>query len=116
MADPAVHYDRVTDTWAHLLGDDLHYGLFATGDETLADLLVGRDRPAEVGGGVFVRKAGENQTWLASGSYQPNRRAIQWLDRNIVNIDSRRVHRVTMQHADGDGFGDAGFFDQLASV
>ena len=74
------------------------------GDETLADLLVGRDRPAEVGGGVFVRKAGENQTWLASGSYQPNRRAIQWLDRNIVNIDSRRVHRVTMQHADGDGF------------
>ena len=24
------------------------------GDETLADLLVGRDRPAEVGGGVFV--------------------------------------------------------------
>lgn len=74
------------------------------GDQTIADLLVGRARPVEFGGGVFVRKSGENQTWLASGSYQPKRRAINWLDRNIINIDSRRVFRVTMQHADGDGF------------
>jgi hypothetical protein len=74
------------------------------GEETLADLLVGRTRPVDIGGGVFVRKSGENQSWLASGSYQPNRKALQWLDRNIINVDSRRVHRVTMQHADGDGF------------
>lgn len=74
------------------------------GDEVLADLLVGRDRPADIGGGVFVRKMGENQTWLASGSYQPNRKALQWVDRNIINVDSRRIRRATMQHADGDGF------------
>jgi len=74
------------------------------GDETLADILVGRARPVDVGAGVFVRRKGENQTWLATGSYQPNRRALQWLDRNIINIDSRRIARVTMQHADGDGF------------
>lgn len=74
------------------------------GEEKLADLLVGRTRPVDVGGGVFVRKKGENQSWLASGSYQPNRKALKWLDRNIINVDSRRVHRVTMQHADGDGF------------
>lgn len=74
------------------------------GEEKLADLLVGRTRPVDVGGGVFVRKMGENQSWLASGSYQPNRKALKWLDRNIINVDSRRVHRVTMQHADGDGF------------
>ncbi len=74
------------------------------GDEVLADILVGRDRPVDIGGGVFVRKKGEDQTWLASGSYQPNRKALQWLDRNIINVDSRRIRRVTMQHADGDGF------------
>ncbi len=74
------------------------------GEEKLADLLVGRTRPVDVGGGVFVRKKGENQSWLASGSYQPNRKALKWLDRNIINVDSRRVHRVTIQHADGDGF------------
>ncbi|MGH3411729.1 MAG: SAM-dependent methyltransferase [Marmoricola sp.] len=33
--DPAAHYDRVTDPWGLLLGEELHYGLFATGDETL---------------------------------------------------------------------------------
>jgi 27-O-demethylrifamycin SV methyltransferase len=31
----AVHYDRVTDAWGLLLGEDLHYGVFATGDEDL---------------------------------------------------------------------------------
>jgi hypothetical protein len=74
------------------------------GDEILADLLVGRARPTDVGGGVFVRRQGDNQVWLASGAYQPKRKALQWLDRNIVNIDSRRIARATMQHADGDGF------------
>lgn len=74
------------------------------GDEVLADIIVGRDRPVDVGGGVFVRKNNDNQVWLASGSYQPKRKALNWLDRNVINVDSRRVLRVTMQHADGDGF------------
>jgi cyclopropane fatty-acyl-phospholipid synthase-like methyltransferase len=35
--DPASHYDRVTEAWGLLLGDELHYGLFTTGDETLPE-------------------------------------------------------------------------------
>jgi 27-O-demethylrifamycin SV methyltransferase len=35
--DPASHYDRVTEAWGLLLGNDLHYGLFAAGTEELAD-------------------------------------------------------------------------------
>ena len=27
--DPESHYDRVTDAWGLLLGEDLHYGIFA---------------------------------------------------------------------------------------
>jgi cyclopropane fatty-acyl-phospholipid synthase-like methyltransferase len=34
--DPARHYDRVTEAWTLLLGDDLHYGVFASGDEDLS--------------------------------------------------------------------------------
>ncbi len=34
--DPASHYDRVTDAWGLLLGEDLHYGDFAGGAVTLA--------------------------------------------------------------------------------
>lgn len=32
---PAAHYDRVTDAWGLLLGDELHYGVFATDDAPL---------------------------------------------------------------------------------
>lgn len=34
--DPAGHYDRVTAAWTLLLGEELHYGVFAHGDEELA--------------------------------------------------------------------------------
>src|SRR5260221_14136424 len=30
-----IHYDRVTDAWTFLLGNNLHYGYFSQGDETL---------------------------------------------------------------------------------
>lgn len=33
--DPARHYDRITEAWGLLLGEELHYGVFATGDEAL---------------------------------------------------------------------------------
>lgn len=32
---PASHYDRVTAAWGLLLGNDLHYGVFADGTESL---------------------------------------------------------------------------------
>lgn len=34
--DPAAHYDRITEAWALLLGEELHYGVFSDGDEPLA--------------------------------------------------------------------------------
>ncbi len=33
--EPASHYDRVTDAWTLLLGDELHYGIFEHPDEDL---------------------------------------------------------------------------------
>ena len=33
---PAAHYDRVTKAWEYLLGQNLHYGVFATGSEPLS--------------------------------------------------------------------------------
>ena len=71
------------------------------GADTVADLVVGKSRPVDVGGGVFVRKKDQDQVWLVDGSYQPNTKALQWLDRNIVNVDSRRIVRVELKHADG---------------
>ena len=33
--DPAAHYDRVTDAWRLLLGEELHYGVFDDADDPL---------------------------------------------------------------------------------
>lgn len=33
--EPAAHYDRVTDAWRLLLGDELHYGVFSSPDDPL---------------------------------------------------------------------------------
>lgn len=37
MSDPTEHYNSVVEAWAHLLGEDLHYGYFHTGQESLVD-------------------------------------------------------------------------------
>lgn len=71
-------------------------------DDTLADLLVGRTRPVTEGGGVFARDASEEQAWLAKGELRPDKEFVLWLDRNIVNVDQRRIKSVTIEHADGD--------------
>lgn len=35
--EAGAHYDRVTDAWTLLLGDELHYGVFIDGSEPLAE-------------------------------------------------------------------------------
>lgn len=102
---------RRPENYARLSVDDLDDGTseavrvtVAAGGDTVADILVGSTRSGDAVGGVFVRRVGEEQAWLATGSYRPERRALLWLERNIVNIDSRRVREVVMRHPDGDGF------------
>lgn len=72
------------------------------GDETVADLLVGFARPEEAGGGVFLRKSGEAQSWLARGGFQPVQLLTRFLQRNICNVEQRRLHRTRLTHADGE--------------
>ena len=72
------------------------------GGETAADLLVGFARPEEAGGGVFVRRSGEAQSWLAKGGFQPVQLLSRFLQRNICNVEQRRLHRSRLTHADGE--------------
>jgi hypothetical protein len=45
---------------------------------------------------VYVRRPGENQTWLAEGSLQVDADASLWLDRNVMNIAHDRVASVAV--------------------
>jgi len=40
---------------------------------------------------MYVRKAGEEQAWLVKGIVDPGRRAVDWLEREIVDLSRERV-------------------------
>lgn len=73
------------------------------------------------GGGTFVRRADDAQSWLASGSLAPEKSAVDWLARDLVDIDAARIAEVALTDAGGkvvraakDAEGDANF--KLADV
>ena len=72
--------------------------------KTVAELIVGKSRPDLLGGGnngVYVRKPGENQAWLARGSLDVSGDTIGWLDRRFLDIAPSRVASLTLTGADG---------------
>ncbi|MGQ0664367.1 MAG: DUF4340 domain-containing protein [Pseudomonadota bacterium] len=71
----------------------------------VASLIVGKQRFGRGGGaaaeGVYVRKAGEAQAWLARGRLSVDRDSVRWLDRKLADISRDRVRRVEVLAADG---------------
>jgi uncharacterized protein DUF4340 len=70
----------------------------------LARLIVGKrnfDRLGEGNDGVYVRKPGDPQSWLARGSLDFSDEMANWLDRKIVDIANSRVARVSLTQPDG---------------
>ncbi|MEA2737316.1 MAG: hypothetical protein QOH05_623 [Acetobacteraceae bacterium] len=45
---------------------------------------------------IYVRRPGENQTWLAEASLQVDADASLWLDRNVMNIAHDRIASVAV--------------------
>jgi hypothetical protein len=70
----------------------------------VAQLIIGGRHPSEIGGGdagVYVRKPGTDQTWLARGAFDVAGDALSWLDRRIIDIPPLRVASVVLTAADG---------------
>lgn len=76
----------------------------ATGG-VLANLIIGKlksDAAGAEGSGVYLRKPGEAQAWLARGAFEMPRTAAVWLVRNIVDIGEKRIRRVAIVQPDGE--------------
>jgi hypothetical protein len=70
----------------------------AAGKPILA-VIVGHRRvrsQANVPEEVYVRRPGENQSWLAEGSLQVDADASLWLDRTVMNIGHDRIASVAV--------------------
>ncbi|MHB8448357.1 MAG: DUF4340 domain-containing protein [Rudaea sp.] len=68
------------------------------------------------GGGTFVRREGEAQSWLADGNLTVSKNRTDWEQRTLANIASTRLRAVTLTNPDGktlkvykDAQGDANF-------
>lgn len=86
------------------LGKSTEIGLQDRTGATVARLVVGKSRPDQLGGGnggVYVRKPGDDQTWLARGSLDLPGDLKEWLDRRIVDMPPGRIQSVTLTGADG---------------
>jgi hypothetical protein len=70
----------------------------------LGQIVIGRSRPSEIGqgeAGVYVRKPGSDQAWLARGAFELGGDALSWLDRGIIDVAPRRVQAVVLTAPDG---------------
>jgi hypothetical protein len=81
--------------------------LVAVKDKSGADLaqaIVGKRRYDRLGAGndgVYLRKPGDAQTWLARGTLDPSGDPVSWLDRQILDISEKKVAKVTLTQPDG---------------
>ena len=83
----------------------LKFTLKNAGGDALADFILGTRRPATGNPNLseyFVRVPGNPQTWLVEGKLPDDKNPINWIDREILELDSKRVREVRVTHANGD--------------
>lgn len=65
---------------------------------TIAALILGRRRIRTAGNlpeAIYIRRPGENRTWLAEGSLRVDSDPLLWVEREVLDIKRQRVARVT---------------------
>ena len=93
LEDPA---DEDAESFGYVMKD--------AGGESIAGVVVGKRRFVHTTPGVdeyFVRVAGDPRVWLVSGRIPRNRQAVDWLRREVTDIDQIRVRRAAVTHPDG---------------
>jgi hypothetical protein len=70
----------------------------------MAEAIVGKRRYDRLGGGndgVYLRKPGDAQAWLARGSLDPSGEPSSWLDRQILDISEKKIAKIILTQPDG---------------
>lgn len=78
--------------------------LFGAKGQKLASAIVGRPK-FDLGGGergLYIRRSGEEQAWLARGQVDLAVNAADWLEREIVHVAEDRVASVTIRQPGGE--------------
>ena len=76
-------------------------------NHALADILVGKSNDvADATGrtGVYVRKAGDNQAWLALGYVVPKPSIGDWLEKRVLAVARERIKETAVTPLQGEGY------------
>ncbi len=92
--------------------------------KVLAEALIGKRLfrlTGNANSGTYIRRPGEDQSWLASGGFDLEPEVEAWLDQIVVEVDREEVAKVAVTLADGGTYsvsrekaGDELQFDDLA--
>lgn len=72
--------------------------------KAVARLIVGKRRPDILGAGadgLYIRRPGEAQSWLAQGTVDLPDQMTDWLDKKVAAIPAARIEKVVLSHDDG---------------
>ena len=101
----AEHYTRLElEDPADEDAESFGYVMKDAGGESIASVVIGKRRFVHTTPGVdeyFVRVAGDPRVWLVSGRIPRNRQAVDWLRREVTDVDQMRVRRAAVTHPDG---------------
>ena len=70
----------------------------------LGEVIAGKHRIDQLGGGVdgiYLRKPGEAQSWLARGTLDLPGDTLGWLDRKVIDLPQEKVKEAVLTQADG---------------
>jgi hypothetical protein len=85
-------------------GDSLKIAL-SDGEQQVAALLLGDQREVTMEAGpkqFFVRRLGEEQSWLAEGYLQISPVMLNWIQGEVVNLARERIAKVEIIQPNGD--------------
>ena len=74
------------------------------GGQSMASGVIGKLNPnlfGEGGGGTYLRRGKEEQSWLAAGEATLGKTRNDWLVRDIVDIAAEKVRRAVIRQPDG---------------
>ncbi|MDH3658456.1 MAG: DUF4340 domain-containing protein [Alphaproteobacteria bacterium] len=75
--------------------------------DTLAEALIGKRLfrlTGSANSGTYIRRPGEDQSWLASGGFDLEPEVEAWLDQIVVEVDRSEVAKVEIALAEGKGY------------
>jgi hypothetical protein len=85
-------------------GESLRVSLL-DGEEPVAGLILGEQREVSMAAGpkqFYVRRVGEEESWLAEGYLQINPVMLNWIQSEIINLARERIARVEITQPNGN--------------